>query len=489
MGSARRPLRDWCVQWTRRWEAACDLRRAGFIAAVCAVLFVLVNWRNFLVDTIAQALVPVCVVREGTLQLDTYRAYYEQLAREGRAWSFVEVNGHLYPMHSYFVPFLLTPFYLPPILAGVPTDAVRFWVAWGRLCAGLVTGVSMGLLYLALRRFGTVWSALAITLMVAFGTAVWTTAAQAGYDHMATVLGTSALALVLGPLPLRPGRAALAAFLIGATVGMRATTVVLLFPVGVYLFFRPGVLAGWGSRLAAAAGIAIVPALSAVMNAWLYGHWYQTGYSTQEVDRWSTPVWEGLPGLLVAPSAGLFIQSPFTLLAVIGGWAAWTTRDLKQRGLLLVYALCFVCYCLLYSRWWDWRGGLVPSTRMLCDGYPLWALLALVGWNHIRRRPGALVLVTVAAGWSLLFHLVGIAVFDDYTNLERPQGSPWLPQQSYLVEHIQAYGALRTLQRIALTTGEFVVSAVIAVYVLTPIFLPDPGPTASAGPRSPQARG
>jgi hypothetical protein len=469
-------------RFVERWHAASDFRRAAFVACFCAVLFVLINWRNYGVDTISQALLPVRLLRDHTFNLDVYRDYYEELKDKGKGYSFAaSPDGHLYPKNSIFVSLLATPLYLPPVLAGVPTENVRVWIAWSRVCCGLWTGVAMGLCYLSLRRWGSPRSALVMTLLLAFGTAIWTTVAQTIYDHLGAVVCTSALVFVLRDFPLRPGRAALAGFLLGAAVGMRLTAVVLLLPLGAYLYFWPGVLGGWRARLTATAGLLVVPLAAAFANAQFFGHWHQTGYPDQDIDRWTTPLWQGAIGQLLAPNAGLFVQSPFTILALVGGWAACRGPNVRDRGFLCALSLCFVAYWLFYARWYGWDGGLVPSTRLLCDGYPLWIPLVLVGWNAVRHQPRAAAVVAVLGVWSVAYHVVGVALFDAITDLNAPS-SPWRPADHYVALHVGRYGLPATLGTIALTAVEFVVAAAVTAYVLAPFFLPRGAPAAADGP-------
>jgi hypothetical protein len=464
--------RQWFLQWGQRWEAAALWRRASFLGCFCAFLFVLVNWRDFGVDTIPQALVPVRLWRDATFNLDCYRDYYLELKEQGKGYPFTESNGHLYARNSVFVSLLVSPLYLPPVALGVPTEDYRFWIAWARLCAAAWTGFAVALSYLTVRRWGGEAPALALSLLLAFGTCLWTTVAQTIYDHLGAVVCVAALAFALRDFPLRPWRAGLAAFLAGATVGMRPTTVVLLFPLCLYLFCWPGLLAGWKARGLAIAGLLIVPVGNALYNHAMFGAWNQLGYSTGDVDRWTTPVWEGAPGLLLAPNSGLLTQSPFMLLAIVGGWAAWRTRGLRERGLLCAYTLCFVSYWLLYAHWYDWH-GVIPSSRMLSDGYPLWMPLAMVGWNRVRRWPGALWLATAAGLWSVLYEIVGIAVFSDLHQIKPPpQHFPWQLPHHFWVEHVMHFGLLPTLQGIALTLTQFVLCAAVTGYILARFFLP-----------------
>ena len=256
---------------------------AGFwvLGAFCTAMFLLVNWRNYHQDVVPLAFTPVSVWRHGRLDLDDFRPYYDSLnAKERSVWSESETNGHLYSEKSVFVSLLAAPFYLPPVLAGVPTERYDFWIAWGRLIAAALTGLTVALSYLTLRRWGDVLPATAFSLLLAFGTCLWTIIGQMLYDHQA-VLFVALLAWLLRDFPLSPQRAFLAALSAGAAVVLRPVTVVLLFPLGLYLLW-PGRLGGWRAYLAALAGIVPLPLLMAVANSVMFGHWYSTGYPPSE---------------------------------------------------------------------------------------------------------------------------------------------------------------------------------------------------------------
>ena len=98
------------------------------------------------------ALVPVSLWREGNVALDEYRGYRDALTSP---YCFVESRGRLYPMKPLAVSLLAAPFYAPPILVGVPTDRVEFWVAWGQLVASGFAGLGLGLCFLTIRRWET----------------------------------------------------------------------------------------------------------------------------------------------------------------------------------------------------------------------------------------------------------------------------------------------------------------------------------------------
>lgn len=464
-------LHDRVDSAVRRWNAASPGRRAALLAGWCAILFLLVNWRNYSNDYMPLALVPVSLCRYGVLDLDVYRGYYESMPANKR-YAFTDSHGHLYPMKPLFVSLLVVPLYVPPLLAGVPTDAVDFWVAWGRLANALLTGLAVALSYLAVRRWTSEAPAVGLTLLLTFGTCLWTTVGQSLNYHTGALLCVAALLVALDALPLTTGRAAWVGFLLGAAVGMRPTAVVLLFPLGVYLCL-PGTFASWKARLAGLVGILVVPLLNLWMNKLMFGGWFATGYSAEEVDRWKSSLWQGAVGLLIAPNSGLLTQSPFLVLAVVGGWSAWTATNVPQRGLLRVCTLCFVSYWLLFSRWYDWQGGLTFASRMLSEGYPLLLPLLAVGWERVRSQRWALPFVVIAGTWAVLYQAVGVATFDA-VSLDNPPHLPWQPRAHYYLLHVDRFGWLTTLGVVAQTLALLIGVAIGAFYVLRPFFLPRP---------------
>src|SRR6478672_3451923 len=101
--------------------------RAAVLSGFCAVMFLCVNYRKYAADVIPIGLMPVSVLRDGTLNMDSFRPYYEQM-HPGQRYTFVEVDGHLYPMKPFTISLLAVPFYAPPVLLGVPTLDTRFWI-------------------------------------------------------------------------------------------------------------------------------------------------------------------------------------------------------------------------------------------------------------------------------------------------------------------------------------------------------------------------
>ena len=472
----------WSHRLREDWCSLTDRSRAGFLAVFSAVIFAAVNWHNYMVDFVPLSLIPVSLWREGTVQLDAFRPYYESLPEKQR-YTFTEVNGHLYSIKPVFVSLLAAPFFSPPVLAGVPAENVDFWIGWGRLVAAGLTGVAVGLCYLIARRWGSHGAALGFTLLIAFGTCIWTVVGQTLTYHAGAFLCTAGLVLALHDFPLSTRRAALAGFLAGAAVVMRLTPLVLLLPVGLYLCM-PGRMKSFTAWLAALGGIILLPLANALLNQAVFGHWYKTGYD-EEMGKWvgvaDPTLWvQGMFGIALAPNAGLIPQSPFLVLAAIGGWVVWTARDVKDRGLLRSYTLGIVGYASLFCLWHDWWGGLTFASRMLAEAYPLFLPLILVGWNRVSRYPFALPLVVAAGTWSVLYQVIGVATFDPICELA-PRDWEWDLSRHFYVLYVQQFGWVAFLQAVGRTLSVLAAIAVVACVVLHRLSMPQAQKSTSDG--------
>src|SRR5438067_2143318 len=86
-------------------------------------------------------------------------------------------------------------------------------------------------------------------------------------------------------------------------------------------------------------------------------------------DGLAAPPLEGLYGVLLSPSRGLFVYSPFLLFAIAPFLRAWRERGgvaLLLRWLGVATVALVVAYAL-YAEWW---GGRVYGARFLTDALP-----------------------------------------------------------------------------------------------------------------------
>ncbi len=266
--------------------------------------------------------------------------------------------------------------------------------------------MSASLLYLVLRRRANASAAMLLTVAYAFGTTTWVISSQALWQHgMGQLLVVGLLLLLTGPCT---GSRALAAGLVcGLIAGNRPADAPLAAALGAYGLF-------WAGRRAAVFAVAAaVPALLVLFyNVTVVG---ALAGAYQVVGRptfFRHALGPGLAGLLVSPTRGLFVFSPFLLFLVL----AWRhlPKERALRGLTLAICAGVVLQVLLYAKT-DWRAGISWGPRFLTDLLPLlvWLLAPVV--VALRRRGRAC--FAAAVGVAIAMEAVGAFAYTGVTDL------------------------------------------------------------------------
>lgn len=120
----------------------------------------------------------------------------------------------------------------------------------------------------------------------------------------------------------------------------------------------------------------ITPLLLALLLLGLYntarfGSPLDTGYHFDRGEGFTTPLGQGLWGLLLSPYRGVFWHTPLLLLSA-AAFPAFLRRH-RAEGLLI--AGLSATLIGLYSLWWMWWGGFAWGPRFLVPLTPLWVLL------------------------------------------------------------------------------------------------------------------
>jgi hypothetical protein len=98
--------------------------------------------------------------------------------------------------------------------------------------------------------------------------------------------------------------------------------------------------------------ICITSALLSASDRSLSPHFAEL--KTGSLELWQTPVWIGAAGLMISPSRGLLIYTPFLAAAFAEALIAWReARYARMRFLTVaIPALWLVAFV-----WFDWWGG------------------------------------------------------------------------------------------------------------------------------------
>jgi hypothetical protein len=190
---------------------------------------------------------------------------------------------------------------------------------------------------------------------------------------------------------LRNGGARPAAWLgAGALIGLAVVTefTAALPAAGLVVYALPG--AAWSARLLLLAGGLPFAAGLAAYNAACFGAPLATGYrylgrfpeiSQYGVGGFGPPRLEALWGLTFSPFRGLFVYSPFLLLA-LPGWLLLRRRQPRDAWLALG---SFLALLVVIAGWHDWMGGAALGPRNLLVGLPFLLPCAVLGWRASPR--------------------------------------------------------------------------------------------------------
>lgn len=352
-------------------------------------------------DTIPTRLLAASIVRDHDLDLDELPG----VDVTDPPYFLKSSGGHVYSRFPPGRAFLLVPVYALADALGVPVltdeDARRALARWlGALaCAATVT-----IIYVTLARLGPRRRALATAVVAGFGTAVWPVAAQDVWQH---TFGLPLVAWCVAILERawRDERPRLG--WIGVPLGMlvliRTPSTLFAGALALAALIRDRRALGWVVLGAA-------PAMAALLayNGAIFHH--PLGAYADAAARVSPWAWlpEGIAGLLVSPSHGLFLYSPVAALALLGlGRGA----DPATFALRACYALAFVAllvvhaasgsYAAGYPIVATWHGGWTWGPRYLLESVPLVTMLAWYGFGRIAARRSARILVGLAAACSI----------------------------------------------------------------------------------------
>jgi hypothetical protein len=356
-----------------------DRLRTSFLIGLGCLVVYNANLRSISAgDTYPARYLPFAIVQYHTIFLDPIAKVAAQGRGDGAFWMLHRPDGHIISLYPVVLPLLVAPLYLPAVgylhLRGW-TDQRLDQVArvMEKFCASFLAALSASLLYLLLRRRAEAPIALLLTLAYAFGTTTWVVSSQALWQHgIAELMVISALVLLTGPCTVR--RALVAGLLLGLIAGNRPPDVILGAALGIYGL----VWAGQRLRAVLLAAAAALPMIVVLLyNLGVAGN-VAGGYGViGKAAFFRHDLLTGVGGLLVSPTRGLLVFSPFLLFLALG-WRH-LPRGREERRLTWAMSVAVVIQILLYART-DWRSGLSWGPRYMTDLLPLliWLLVPVV---------------------------------------------------------------------------------------------------------------
>jgi len=266
------------------------------------------------------------------------------------------------------------------------------WYFGAKVCASLLVAGAVVLIFLTMRRFAVPALPAALgALAFGLGTGAWSTSAQALWQQTPTLFFLALGAWCLAGAEARPRFAAYCGMAFGMATLCRSTAAISTTAVGLYLLYlalwpgvssrlRPGggaepVGFNWRPFLLYVLGGLPFAVLLGAYNAYYLGSPFASGqllsselnhFAEKGIDSvWQTPLAEGLAGLLLSPSRGLFVYSPVLALGLVGAVMAW--KSPRAFAMLIALQAAVVVDVVMNAKHFDWWGGLTYGPRRLVD--------------------------------------------------------------------------------------------------------------------------
>ena len=341
-------------------------------------------------DTRPASLIPFSILLDGTTSMDRFFAAEIGGAKEFERMSPTERSryyyvsshrGHLYSNYPITTPVLVAPLYAPfvSVQGGWTTEKILRVAPYAeKIAASLIAGLSVVLMHLLLIALTTPRRALTLSLAFGFGTTAWTASSQALWQHGPGVLF---IILTLVVLARRPNVLWLAGLAAGMAAACRPSNLFLVVTlVAVVTLARRSVRSGLAAALPA--GVVLIPVF--LYNQFIYGD-VRGGYAiAHQAFRAFLP--EGVAGVLLSPSRGLLVYSPFLIAGFLGFYMV--VRDVRLRySQVYLTAAVFALSQIAFFGWWlMWWGGWSYGPRLLTEAAAVLVVLCVPAVERLDCR-------------------------------------------------------------------------------------------------------
>jgi hypothetical protein len=359
------------------------------LTALLICIYTLTNaGRYHIIDEVSLFAVTESLATRGSIDTNAI-AWSQWVNSPGEVLGAFGVEGEVYSKKGPAPAFLAVPWYaLLHLLTHFP---IEFGQLQGTLLwNGLVTAITAALLWETAARLGySERTGALLALLFGLCTIAWP---YANHFFGEPLSALSLLSCFYGILAWRQTRLSRWLWLAGLGGGIAIATVtahaLLVGILALYLLYQfvdawqhvdredpLGELAWQPSIIATALAFALPIVLCVAALLWYnftrFASPFDTGYHFGSGEGFSTPLWQGLWGLLFSPYRGVFWHTPLfaaTLLAA----PAFARRHRSQAIVILALSLALI---LLYSMWWMWWGGFAWGPRFLVPLTPFWVLL------------------------------------------------------------------------------------------------------------------
>lgn len=330
----------------------------------------------------------------------------------------------------------LVPFAIPVAeaarLAGADFHQAPVLGRLEKWTAAWITAGSLGFFFLIALHLVQAREAWAITVLLAIGSVMCSTAAQGLWSQDGLIFWSLFILLIEFRRMKKPMQAGTVfqGIACAQMLACRLTAVAFLVPFGAWMMLRSP------KRALALMAIALVAFLPWGWEYWsIYGNILGPSMQLTAGMNWTLNVTEGLAGVLISPGRGLLVYQPWLLLGAavlfptVRSKLATARPSLEPSGWELLCLTVIFLQLALIGAWRYWWGGYCWGSRLAAEIIPLAALLCLrpmVGlWRSSIGRPAVL----CAALASILIHFAAVfghaADWSGWTDIDHHPAELW----------------------------------------------------------------
>jgi hypothetical protein len=421
-----------------------------FLLYACVIIYVVTWGKRISGDSPPTAFLPVSILKFRTLRLDPFINNFYFFDLENHPHYLAYTGGHYYSKYSPLTSLLVLPIYgLDFLVFGPPShsvDASFFrYLHTSRLSASIIEALVVVVVFLTLRRVVSQSKACCLALGYALGTYSWAAA-----TNTLTTINTGELFIAVTLLalvhidvwdrsrwwiPVALGSVAL-------SVAARPQLTLVGSILGIFILaysIRQRLLRLWYFIVPLSVGGGLI-----IYNYSAFGSVIQTGYGLEATEGWSTPLWEGLTGILFSPAHGLLMYSPLLVLSGALGIVSLCKRTDNisdtHRGIGFVAIGAVLAQLILMSNWWAWYGGAAYNQRMLMEVHPLLVFLGALGLKQYARS--AMWMYALSGAWGAVINLARSRLYDLHLSFMEVYHSEivWSVLDSELMMYVRWHG-------------------------------------------------
>jgi len=376
-------------------------------------------------DTIPTMFLPVAIIKEKTMNLDSY--YWMMLGKYPHPddKSFIrgltpfylkKIGNHYVSAFPIITALISLPIYFLPLKLGMPITWDNL-IILSKISSSLIVLLSGVFLYILLRKhfLNDEKKASLLTYVYLFGTVNYAMISQSMWQHgtlmLFSILGLYFILEFLKENKFKPSNAFLGGLFYGLAILSRPTAALAFALVLVLMLVKIRNIKNYiKANIFVFAGIA----LNILFFLWYNNKYYigiqNQGYSSQIFSSWLSPFPISLIGVWLSPSKGILVYSPIFIFSFVGFYIAMK-KGLKENSQYLIYFLVVVLHTLIISFWKHWYGGYSFGYRMSSDIIPYLILLMVPFLNssfYEKYQKLFLFLFTI----SVFVQIFGIIFFD-----------------------------------------------------------------------------